>query len=88
MEVMDDVEVINELEKNREVHYGVIFDGLDKKEVLWRLTKFHKNNGIATNKQYLVDGYYFDIFIGAALFAMVDGLLTVDFISTETRNHE
>lgn len=88
MEVMEDLEVIKELEDKRQVHYGVIFDGLSEKEVLWKLTKFHKNNDISENKQYLVDGYYFGIFIGAALFIMEDDFLRVDFISTEKRNHE
>lgn len=88
MVVMDDTEVIKELEDKRQVSYGVIFDGLSKKEVLWKLTKFHKNNDTLVNKQYLVDGYYFGIFIGSALFIMVDDLLTVDFISTDKRNCE
>lgn len=88
MNVMDDTEVIKELESKRQVSYGVIFDGLSKTEVLWKLTKFHKNNDTLENKQYLVDGYYFGIFIGSALFIMDDGLICVDFISTEKRNHE
>lgn len=88
MHVMDDTEVIKELENKRQVSYGVILDGLSEKEVLWKLTKFHKNNATATNKQYLVDGYYFGIFIGSALFIMDEGFITVDFISTEKRSHD
>lgn len=83
MQVMDVDSIISVLETKKQVKYGTFLNGLCDEEVIWVLEKFNKNNGEGGDKQYLVRGYYFNIYIGTALLMVKDGEIQIDFTDTE-----
>jgi len=88
MEVMDTMEIVAKLETDKCVKYGHLFAGLTYKRILWKLVKFNKHNDTSKTKQYLLDGYYFGIYIGQALMMVSEDDVTVDFTDTERRSHD
>ena len=85
MESVIENKILEALNNKKTVKYGKLFTGLTPRKIKWRIVKFSKHNESSTQKQFVLDGYYYGIYIGQALMVIEGDAIEIDFMSVDGR---